>query len=226
MNIKTSGKTKPTEPAAQSAAPAVGTTPPPQLRRRPLVIVAAVAAICLGALLSVWLWTSSSTAVEVLAVRDTVYRGEVLQADDLVTVRVNLDPAIRAVPASSLAEVAGKVAGLDVAAGSLLTEEAVQPAVVPGAGFSVVGVSLAPGLLPAIPLQVGDQVRVVQTPGVQGEPSKKAPLTITASVTAVTPSPDGQVTVVDLLLPSGRAADLAALAATGKVALVLDSRQR
>ena len=40
--------------------------PPPKLRRRPLLVAASVAAVCLGALLAVWAYTSTSTAREVV----------------------------------------------------------------------------------------------------------------------------------------------------------------
>ena len=80
--------------------------------------------------------------------------------------------------------------------------------------------------MPAIPLQTGDQVRVVQTPGAQGQVGDAPPVTISATVVAVTRSPDGQSALVDLLVSADAAPDLAARAATGKVAVVLDSRER
>lgn len=90
----------------------------------------------------------------------------------------------------------------------------------------MVGIALEPGLLPATPLQTGDRVRIVQTPGAQGEPLSKDPWSLDAVVVSVTPTSDGQMTVVDVSVSTGDAARLAALTATGKVALVLDSRER
>ena len=51
-------------------------------------------------------------------------------------------------------------------------------------------------------------------------------VTIAAKVVAVTRSQDGQFALVDLLVSADAAPDLAARAATGKVAVVLDSRER
>ena len=82
------------------------------------------------------------------------------------------------------------------------------------------------GMLPAIPLKTGDDVRVVQTPGAQGQVGEVSPVTIAAKVVAVTRSQDGQFALVDLLVSADAAPDLAARAATGKVAVVLDSRER
>jgi len=45
--------------------------------------------------------------------------------------------------------------------------------------------------------------------------------------TGVGPAPDDSgLTVVDVSVPSGQAADLAARVATGRIALILDSRER
>lgn len=62
--------------------------PPPRLRRRPALVAASVAAVCVGALLAVWAYSSLSTAQSVLAVRTTVHRGELITRDELVTVQV------------------------------------------------------------------------------------------------------------------------------------------
>lgn len=197
------------------------------LRRRPLLVVVSVAVLLLGALLAVWLWTSASRTVEVLAARATIPRGSVIAAADVVAVQVRVDPSMKTIPASQLASVVGSRAALDVAAGSLLTPDEVAPVTVPGANMTVVGLALGRGMLPALPLQAGDAVRVVQTPGAGGQVVEgAAPLTVSAVVVSVTMTADGQSVLVDLLVPSDKAADLAARAATGKVALVLDSRER
>lgn len=51
-------------------------------------------------------------------------------------------------------------------------------------------------------------------------------MTVSATVVGVHPSETGDQTIVDVVVPAEAAADLAARAATGKVALVLDSRER
>jgi hypothetical protein len=91
--------------------------------------------------------------------------------------------------------------------------------------MSVVGIALAAGMMPAEPLNPGDAVRLVQTPGQQGEVSG-SPVTVMATVVEVQAAKTADLTIVDVLVPSDVAADLAARAATGKVALVLDSRER
>ncbi len=214
---KTTGTAKPGEIAA------IG---PMRTRRRPFLIIASVAALLLAALGSVWLWSSATSTVEVLVARATVPRGAVITASDVAVAQVSLDPSVASIPAGQLSSVVGKRAALDIAAGGLITPADLAAEAMPAAGKTVVGLSLANGMLPATPLQAGDHVRVVQTPGAQGQLGDLPPVTISATVVAVSRSSDGQASLVDLLVSADAAPDLAARAATGKVAVVLDSRER
>ena len=198
---------------------------PPKLRRRPVALVVSVATVILGSLLGLWLWTMAGTTSQVLAVRSLVHRGEVITPGDLVVVRVGLDPALRSVPASQENTVAGQRAALDLAPGGLLTPDDFTASLVPARGYSVVGIGLASGMLPAEPIVPGDTVRVVQTPGQQGDVTG-SPVAVSATVVGVHPSAAGDQTIVDVSVRSEAAADLAARAATGKVALVLDSQEK
>ncbi|HEY3410510.1 MAG TPA: SAF domain-containing protein [Propionicimonas sp.] len=187
------------------------------------MVVVAVVLVCLGGVLGLLLWTSASSATEVVAVRAGVERGHLIAIEDLTTVRVTLDPSLRTIPGSALESLVGKRAVTDQAAGTLVAPHQVGDAVVPAAGFAVVAVPIAPGLIPAEPLKAGDTVRLVQAPAQGGEVTG-APPEITGSVLNVTPG-DTQ-TVVDVLVADDRAGELAARAATGNVALVLASRER
>ena len=220
-----------TRPTPHSAAPEPAASEPtvmpapPKLRRRPVALLVSVATVVLGSLLGLWLWTSAGTTTQVLAARTLVHRGEVITPGDLVVVRVGLDPALRSVPASQENTVIGQRAALDLAPGGLLTPADITTTMVPARGFSVVGIGLAPGMLPSEPIVPGDAVRVVQTPGQQGQVTG-TPVAIPATVVGVHPSATGDQTIVDVQVPSDAAADLAARAATGKVALVLDSSEK
>jgi hypothetical protein len=201
-------------------------TPAPRLRRRPLLVIASVAAVILGALLGAWTWSSTSNTHDVVALRQTVTRGETITQSDLMTVQVGLDPALKTIPGDRVARLVGQRAAMDMAAGSLVTAADVTKAVVPGKGMSVVGVALPPSLMPGEPLLTGDQVRIVATPGEQGDVGQQLPEAISATVVGLYPNGENGQTVVSLEVPQEQAAELAARAATGKVALVLDSRER
>src|SRR5215207_1046045 len=233
MSVTTEAKRKPTTKRAKKTAEAASSpmtrdaiAPPPKLRRRPLLVVASIAAVCMGALLGVWAYTSISTAQEVVAVRSSVQRGELINREDLVPVRIGVDPALSPIPATELDGVVGQRAAMDLPAGGLVTRDSIAATVVPAQDMSVVGVALPAALLPGEPLRAGDQVRVVATPGQQGDVDEGQQRSITATVVGIYPDADSDQTVVSVQVPHDQAAELAARAATGKVALVLDFRER
>lgn len=201
-------------------------TPAPKLRRRPVLIAAAVAAVGMGGALGAWAWSSASSTQSVVAVRTAIERGAVIQAGDLVAVQVGVDPALSPVPASESSSVVGQRAATDIAAGTLVTKDQFTAQVLPPAGSSIVGVGVTDALLPGEPLVTGDRVRVVATPGAQGDVTDAEPVTIKATVVGVHIDEVDGVTVVSVQVPSSEAAELAARSATGNVAIVLDSRER
>jgi len=200
--------------------------PPPKLRRRPAIVAGAIGAVCVGAVLAAWAWSSSTSTERVLVATTEIARGSVIEAEDLTTVRISLDPALASLPASAAEEVIGQRAGLDIGAGGLLTLDAVEEASLPAAGMSVVGVALTPEQAPGQMLLVGDQVRVIVTPGQEGETPRSAPEFSSAEVVGIHLDAETGQSVVDLLVPHEEASLLAARIATGNVALVLDSRER
>ena len=125
MSVTTEAKTRPATKRANKTAEAAttaveaGIAPPPKLRRRPLLVVASVAAVCFGGLLGVWAYTSVTTAQEVVAVRSTVQRGALISREDLVTVRIGVDPALNPIPAAQLDGVVGQRAADGSAGGRI-----------------------------------------------------------------------------------------------------------
>ncbi len=201
-------------------------SPPPKLRRRPIWFVAGIALVCLGALVSLWAYNSASNAQEVVAVRQTVPRGQVIQREDLMSVRIAVDPALHPLPADQAVTIIGKRAALDLAAGGVVTAEQVSDQVIPPKGASVVGISVTAGMQPADELKVGDPVRLVTTPGQQGEITAGNPEVFPATVVGVSTDQASGNMVVNVQVRYTDAAKVAARAATGKVAIVLDSRER
>jgi hypothetical protein len=159
----------------------------------------------------------------VVAARVDVQRGQLITAEDLATVRVTLDPSLRTVPGANLKTLVGHRAATDLAAGTLISPNQVSDGLLPPQGMSVVAVPVSAGLVPTVPIHAGDTVRLVQTPEPAGSVTGK-PLTVTAEVVDVTEG--DQDTIVNVLVPAGAASGLAELAATGRVALVLDSAAR
>lgn len=212
--------------AGEGAAPVTTVAHPVKLRRRPVLVAAGAAATVLGALLGVWAWTATTSTREVVAVRAAVARGEVIERADLMTVQVGVDPALRPLPAGDLPGLVGQRAAVDLEAGGLVTSEAVGMDVLPPDGMSVVGVSLPDALLPGEPLLPGDAVRVVATPGQQGEVAAGTQWTLSAEVVGVRPDVETGQTLVSVMVSFDEAPELAARAASGRVVVVLDSRER
>lgn len=213
------------------ALPAATALTPPRARRRWGLFAAMVLVVALGALGNVWLLASTTTAQEVVAARTTIERGSVVTREDLMTVRVELDPSLHTVPGADLNGLVGQRAALDVAAGSLVTSESVTGTTVPRDGYSLVGIGVAQARMPGVPLLAGDEVRVVATPQLAtGAGADATPVSVAAVVVGTQAGTDatgaGAQTIVTVQVPSGDAASLAALAATGSVAVVLDSRER
>ncbi|MFE7506705.1 SAF domain-containing protein [Promicromonospora sp. NPDC057488] len=209
--------------------------PPPKMRRRPAMIALSVALVCVGGLVSGWAWQSTSNAQDVLAVRDTVHRGEVIEEGDLVTVRIGVDPAVKTIPAANLESVVGQRAALDIAAQSVITPDQVTDAVVPPKEQSVVGLSLSGAMLPTGQLTAGAQVRVVPTTGstaaapaagAGNAPAAAATPAYAATVVKVAVDDITGNALVNVQVAQDVAPAVATLAAAGQVAVVLDSQEQ
>ena len=79
---------KTVETSPGTGSPAVSPAPVPEttkLQRRPSAVVLALVLVCLGGVTGLWLWTSSSAATEVVAVRTPVERGQLIELADLLS---------------------------------------------------------------------------------------------------------------------------------------------
>lgn len=208
------------------ASPPRPLAPPPKLRRRPALTAAAAALVVAGAIGAGWAWSASTDTTAVLVATSDIGRGTVIDADHLKRVQVGTDPAMDPVPASAMDSIVGQRAALDIAAGGIVTRSATTAVQVPASGASVVGVAVTVAQAPSEPLLVGDHVRVVVTPAAGDAAPTGTPPVSDAEVVATRYSDDTGQLVVDVQVPAGEAAMLAARAATGNVAIVLDSRER
>lgn len=202
-----------------------GPLKPTRARRRPALIALGLALVALSVLASVYLVTSQGQTYRALAITTDISRGATIAATDIGVVDLPKSPTLlEPVSAAELDRMVGKVATADLKSGQLLTEKSVTDELQPAAGRSIVGIALAPNQMPGSEdLEAGDAVRVVETPASGGEPPAEAPLAITATVIGSKPSPLGDQMIVDVEVPSNNAAALAARAATGRVALVIDA---
>lgn len=195
-----------------------------RMQRSPLRIALAILCIVLAALGAAWGATKYRHTTDVVSVRQSVSRGEIIQREDLQSASITLDPALHTIPKSQLESLVGKRAASDLRSGALVTPDSVSSANFPPKGGSVVGIYLSNGQLPQTKLRSGATVRLVATPKSQDDlPAVSAQQTsFNATVVEIHQQGDSTHTSLDVLVPSAQATQVAALAATQRLAVILD----
>lgn len=193
-------------------------------RRRPRLWATGVALVAVGGLGAAALVGQAGDRVEVLAVARPVPVGQLIAAEDLAVARVAADPALHPVPVSQRSQIVGRAAAVELRPGTLLTSEEITDAPVPATGEQLVGVAVRPGQLPARGVRPGDEVLLVPVPGDQSradDATAAAGDPIPARVVQTgSPDVDG-VSTVDVVVSTAVGPRVAALASTGRVAVVL-----
>ncbi|MFH8627529.1 SAF domain-containing protein [Streptomyces vietnamensis] len=197
-------------------------------RRRPGMYALAVAMIAAGGSGGFLAFQATGERTPVLAVAHTVQAGDVIKDADLIEAQVQLDPALKPVLAADRDKVVGKRAAVALTPGSLLTQGQATTRTLVKAGERLVGIGLKASQMPATRLSPGDKVLVVATPAEGQTPAEDGkqpePVQIAARIVKVgeKQATTGD-TVVDVAVPSQFGPALAAQAATGDVALVVDA---
>jgi hypothetical protein len=190
-----------------------------------LVVVCAVVAYLLV--------VTAGTTRPYLAVTHKVSYGAVLQPGDLTVVRVNPAAGLDPIPAAQRSQVVGKHAAADLYPGTLLTRDQLSTSSIPAPGQQLVGIELKPGQVPARPLRPGDPVVlvVVAPADLSGVPAPQTststnsqPVTITATVAGTGATEDNGNLRVDVAVSQADGPTVAAMAAAGRIVLVLSTR--
>lgn len=203
---------------------------PPGRRRRPKLAAVGVAVVVLGGLIGAFLYSALGDQASVIGVAAPVAFGEQIEATDLVEVSAADDPGLQPIPYADVDQVIGMTAATDLVPGSLLTMGALTENPIPGPGQELVPIALQTSQLPATGLRPRDEVLFVETAARDGQtatsagdsaPAPAAARTSTGTVLRVGQPTSTGVVVVDVLVDSGDGADLAQLAADGRIALVV-----
>lgn len=202
-------------------APTAASTLPSRRRGRFILISVLLLAFAGGA---AWLaFQSVSTTVAVLTVTDDVARGEQITAEHIGVLQVSESDAARYIPQSRQQDVVGQSALIDLAANTPLTESNFGE-LTPSAGQTLVGVPLTPGQLPSNGVTAGAAVTVVATTGSGVTVTDTAPFAVQAEIFSVEFDGNTGTYLVDLVLSSEQAEQVAAIAASGNIALVVEGR--
>jgi hypothetical protein len=164
---------------------------------------------------------------QVLVVAKNVPVGARITGDDLAVANLSPDGVLSPIPASQRGEVIGQYAQVGLVEGSTLTRGEVGPDNGFAAGQMLVALPLKPGQFPAQGLSPGQKVLIVGTPGQAGAgpgggssaSSAKAAQGTVADVGSMNPST--QVTVVDVRVSADDGVQVAQMASTTNVAVIL-----
>lgn len=182
--------------------------------------------MCLGGLGAAVLWAEAAGSSEVIVLTRSVGRGEVVQAADFRVARVgNLD-GVSSVDAATLHTLPGQQALVDLPAGALLPAGGVGQAALDRGGVQL-GLRLPPGRIPLGELPAGTPVLLVALQDDRANPGAAARSAQSFRATILTPprtGPDGVAQLLDVRVDADQAAEVAALAATDRVALAKEGR--
>jgi len=159
------------------ARPAPTLVPGGGRQRRWSLALLAVLVTLGSALAFVVLWMNAGDREPVLALARDVPAGQVFQAEDLATVRVSLDPGVRAVASSARDQVIGQPASVDMLAGTLLVPDAVGDTQGLENNKETVAIAIDKTLVPA-GLERGDHVRIIRMPAATGGGEAQDPVNI------------------------------------------------
>ncbi len=196
-----------------------------RVRRNPMWLAGGILAVCLGGLASGYLFMSVAATDEVLKVQRTVYRGQIIAAEDLTVVSVGAGVEVGAVPRERLDEVVGRSALTDLPEGSLLVSGSWGDARLTS-GSTRIGVRLEPGRYPS-GLVPGSPVLIVAVP-LQGALSEEeaVPPSVPGEVASLPAGQSDGSVVFDLTVGGDQAETVARLAATNRLSLVEQAPRR
>jgi hypothetical protein len=199
----------------------------PRNRRRPVVMVWGLLVVLLGGLAGWWGVQQSATRTPVVSMASDVKFGEELRLGDFVAVDVLPDSNLSTVPWASLSSLVGKRAATDLLSGTLVSPRSVTNGPLTGDTESVVGVTVKQSQAPVLMLQPRDRVLLVVIPASTDSLSltlSSHPDGLPATVLSVGALQSGGGRTVDVIVPNSSASAVAALAASGRLALAFQSR--
>jgi hypothetical protein len=166
-----------------------------------------------------------------LAVSRDVPYGAAIGPNDLTVVHVNAAAGLQPIPASERDQVVGKHAATDLVPGTLLTRAQLTDRAIPAPGEQLVGIELKPAQVPARTLEAGDAVVLVIVPAANlagvPDPNASAPVrpeSIRATVVSATPPATNGNVRVDVAVNQADGPIVAAMAAAGRIVVVLTTR--
>jgi hypothetical protein len=182
-------------------------------------LVLASALIVLAGLLVAWSLSRAADRVQVVQARRALQSGQVIRSGDLGVVGVAADASVQGlVPASSLDALVGRLASIDVSAGSLLVAGMWQDVPQIVAGEQAVGAVLQAGRFP-LGLARGDLALAVPL-AADAAGAAEGESVAAVAVRVIEVAGDADELRATLAVPTGDAVRIARLAAVDRLVLV------
>jgi len=201
-----------------------GTELPTRQKHSGYVALAVVLIVGLAAL-SAYLYTQAGKKVPVVVVVHDIAAGHPIGRSDLST--VDVAGAVTAIGGANMNSVVGQTAAVPLLANTLLQRSMVSSAPALGAGQARVGIRVKPGQIPADGLNPGDMVEILQLPAKDPTAGASAPAVLVAGAPVFSSAADSSQTggsLLTVVVPTSRAAGIAAASNAGLIALVAVGR--
>jgi len=186
-------------------------------------LLVALFLVAVSALVAVVLFSRAAAREPILALAESVERGQAISSSDLRVVYVATDDPIASLSGDAAPGLVGLTAVADLEEGTILTSAHLVARTLLDSGEGVVGLALAPGEYPTPFLAPGDMVDVVITDDTSvsvGETSVDLVFSSAEVFDVADLGSQGQ-RFISLRMPSGSAAEVARAASSGQVRLVL-----
>lgn len=196
---------------------------PPRRKVEVPQLLVAVFLVAVSALVAVVLFSRAAAREPILALAESVERGQAISSSDLRVVYVATDDQIASLSGGAAGGLVGLTAVADLEEGTILTAAHLVARSLLDPGEGVVGLALAPGEYPTPLLAPGDIVDVVITDD-GSLPVEETPPNLvvsSAEVFAVAELGSQGQRFISLRMPTEAAAEVARAAAAGQVRLVL-----
>jgi hypothetical protein len=189
-----------------------------RVRRNVRWLAAGIIAVAIGGLGTWALFSTVADTRSAIKVTSTVYRGQIIQANNLTVVSIGRNTDVPVVSGDSLNAVVGQAAHTDLPAGVLLVDKSYgAPALADG--MARVGLKIGAGRIPTTGLKPGTSVAVVAVPAANASASEVPKTVMGTLASAPTVAVDGSY-LVDLEVGVTDAEQVARLGAQGQVALI------
>jgi hypothetical protein len=157
----------------------------------------------------------------VLAMKNDVAAGQIIEADDLKVVRVSADSGVALVASSASDDVVGQPATTNLLAGSLLVADAVGSDDGLAQGTTVIAIPVPRTEIPSDDLETGDRLVLYRTPGGSGDAGTGTDVIGSGRVFSVDEGDDGSTSDirVSVTVDEGLAPEIASAVAQDQIYL-------